>query len=186
MSPTPVPVDASRARAPLAGRRIVVTRARAQSSDLVARLTALGADVVCAPLIRIEPVTELAPLRGAIAALRGYDWIVFTSANAVEIACADPAPFRGAQVAAIGPATAAALERVGIAVALVPARYVAEALAEALVARGVTGQRILVPTAERARPVLGDALRAAGAAVDVIRSTVRSLKKATPARWRAS
>jgi uroporphyrinogen-III synthase len=156
------------ASGPLAGRRIVVTRARAQASDLVQRLTALGADVVCAPVIRIEPVADLSPLRNALAAMASYEWVVFTSANAVEIAAADPAPFRAVRVAAIGPATATALERVGIAVALVPAQHVAEALAAALVSRGVAGKRILVPTAERARPVLGETLRAAGATVDVI------------------
>ena len=165
MSPKPA---STHVPAPLAGRRIVVTRARAQASDLVGRLTALGADVVCAPVIRIEPVADLAPLRRALAALSTYDWIVFTSANAVEIACAEPTPFRGAQVAAIGPATAAALEREGIAVALVPTQHVAEALAVALVTRGVAGKRILVPAAERARPVLADTLRAAGAVVDIV------------------
>lgn len=156
------------APAPLAGRRIVITRARAQSSDLVQRLTALGADVVCAPVIRIEPVADLAPLRRAAAEARSYDWIVFTSANAVEIACTEPGAFAGSNVAAIGPATASALERLGIPVALVPERHVAEALAEALIARGVSGKRVLIPTAVRARAVLGDMLRAAGAAVEVI------------------
>jgi uroporphyrinogen III methyltransferase/synthase len=164
---TPKPAS-THVPAPLAGRRIVVTRARAQASDLVGRLTALGADVVCAPVIRIEPAADLAPLRRALAALSTYDWIVFTSANAVAIACAEPAAYRGAHVAAIGPATAAALEREGIAVELVPAQHVAEALAAALVARGVTGKRVLVPAAERARPVLSDTLRAAGAVVDVV------------------
>jgi uroporphyrinogen III methyltransferase/synthase len=153
---------------PLAGRRIVVTRARAQASDLVQRLTALGADVVCAPVIRIEPAADLAPLRRALTALHTYDWVVFASANAVDIACDQPGAFTGVRVAAIGPATAAALRQRGIAVALIPDRHVAESLAAALVEQGVAGKRILVPSAERARPVLGDTLRAAGAVVDVI------------------
>ena len=156
------------APAPLAGRRIVVTRARAQASDLVQRLTALGADVVCAPVIRIEPWPDLAPLRGALAALHTYDWVVFASANAVEIACEQPASFNAVRVAAIGPATAAALRERGIAVTLIPERHVAESLAAALVKQGVAGKRILVPSAERARPVLADALRVAGAHVDAI------------------
>ncbi len=158
------------ASAPLAGRRIVVTRARAQSSDLVQRLTALGADVICAPVIRIEPFPDLAPLRRALAHVSTYDWVVFASANAVEIACDQPegAAFVDSQVAAIGPATAQALAQRGIKVALVPERHIAESLAAALVERGVSGKRILVPSAERARPVLAETLKGAGAEVDVI------------------
>jgi uroporphyrinogen III methyltransferase/synthase len=154
--------------APLAGRRIVVTRARAQASDLVQRLTMLGAEVVCVPVIRIEPLPDQTLLRRALASLATYDWVVFTSANAADVACTEPAAFAGTRVAAIGPATAAALDRLGVRVALVPQPHVAEALVAALVARGVVGKRILVPSAERARPVLGDGLRAAGAVVDVI------------------
>ena len=158
----------TQASAPLSGRRIVVTRARAQASDLVQGLTALGAEVVCVPVIRIEPLPDLTPLRRALAVLPTYDWVVFTSTNAVDVACTEPAGFARTQVAAIGATTAAALQRRGVAVALVPEPYVAEALVAALVARGVAGKRILVPGAERARAVLGDGLRAAGAAVDVI------------------
>lgn len=158
----------TQAPAPLAGRRIVVTRARAQASDLVQRLTALGADVVAAPVIQIKPMTDLAPLRRALAALATYDWVVFTSSNAVEIACTEPAAFAGTKVAAIGPATAAALARLGVAVELIPEPHVAEALVAALAARGISGKHVLVPSAERARPVLGDGLRAGGAVVDVI------------------
>jgi len=152
----------------LAGRRIVVTRARAQASDLVQRLTALGAEVVSAPVIRIEPLPDLTPLRHALAALATYDWVAFTSSNAVEVACTERAAFAGVRVAAIGPATADALARRGVAVALVPEPHVAEALVAALAARGVSGKRVLVPCAERARPALADGLRAHGAAVDVV------------------
>lgn len=154
--------------APLAGRRIVVTRARAQASDLVQRLIALGAEVLCVPVIRIEPLPDQTRLRRALADLGGYDWMVFTSANAVEVACPPAAALGRTQVAAIGPATAGALAERGVPVALVPEPHVAEALVSALAARGVRGQHILVPSAERARPVLGDGLRAAGAIVDVI------------------
>lgn len=158
----------STASAPLAGRRIVVTRARAQASELVQGLTALGAEVVCVPVIRIEPLPDLTPLRRALAVLPTYDWVVFTSTNAVDVACAEPAGFARTQVAAIGATTAAALQRRGIAVALVPEPHVAEALVAALVGRGIAGKRILVPSAERARAVLGDGLKSAGAVVDVI------------------
>jgi uroporphyrinogen III methyltransferase/synthase len=158
----------TRAPAPLAGRRIVVTRARAQASDLVQRLTALGAEVVSAPVIRIEPLPDLTRLRHALAALATYDWVVFTSSNAVEVACTEPAAFACVRVAAIGPATADALLRRGVAVALVPEPHVAEALVVALAGRGVSGERVLVPCAERARPALEAGLRAHGAVVDVI------------------
>jgi uroporphyrinogen III methyltransferase/synthase len=120
------------------------------------------------PVIRIEPLPDLTPLQHALAALTTYDWVVFMSSNAVDVACTEPAAFAGTRVAAIGPATADALTRRGVAVALVPEPHVAESLVAALAARGVAGKRVLVPCAERARPVLGDGLRAHGAVVDVI------------------
>jgi uroporphyrinogen III methyltransferase/synthase len=86
----------------------------------------------------------------------------------VDIACPDPAALVETRVAAIGPATAAALAQRGVPVALVPERHVAEGLVEALTARGVVGKRILVPTAERARPVLSEGLETAGALVDLL------------------
>ena len=154
--------------APLAGRRIVVTRARAQAGDLTARLTALGAEVVQAPVIRVEPLPDLAALQQALTRLASYEWVAFTSQNAVEIVCTQPAQFAATKVAAIGPATAQALSQRGIRVALVPERHVAEDLADAMAAVGVKGKRILVPAAERGRPALEAGLRAAGALVDVI------------------
>jgi len=154
--------------APLAGRRIVVTRARAQANDLTSRLTALGAEVVQAPVIRVEPLPDLAALQHALTRISSYEWIAFTSQNAVEIVCAQTTNFATTKVAAIGPATAGALSQRGIRVALVPERHVAEALADAIAMHGVKGKRILVPAAERARPALEEGLRSAGAVVDVI------------------
>jgi len=161
---------------PLAGRRIVVTRARDQAGDLVQALAALGADVIAAPTIRIEPLADLGPLRTALADLARYQWLVFTSQNTVRVVCdrlpewgLDPHALSRVPVAAIGPATAEALAERGVTAALVPERFVAEAVVEALVRRGdVRGKRILLPRALEARDTLPDGLRARGAVVDVI------------------
>ena len=166
----------AQASRPLAGRRIVVTRAREQAGDLAQALAALGADVVTAPTIRIEPLADLAPLRAAVADLTRYQWIVFTSQNTVRVVCdrlpewgVSPQALTGIPVAAIGPATAEALAQRGVTVALVPARFVAEAVVEEMVRRGdVAGKRILVPRALEARDALPEGLRAQGAVVDVI------------------
>ena len=161
---------------PLAGRRIVVTRARAQADELTAALVALGAEVIAAPVIRIEPLADLALLRAALADLSRYTWIVFTSRNTVDVVCdrlpewgVAPAALAARPVAAIGPATAAALTERGIAPALVPPQFVAESVVAALAARGnLRGARVLLPRAEQARDALPEGLRALGAAVDVI------------------
>jgi len=160
----------------LAGRRIVVTRAREQAGDLVRALQQLGAEVITAPTIRIEPLADLAPLGAALADLSRYRWIVFTSRNTVDIVFdrlpswgLEPRSLARAAIAAIGPATAAALARRGVPPALVPERYVAEAVVAALArVDGLAGTRILLPRALEARDTLPDGLRARGAVVDVI------------------
>lgn len=169
------PVMAQTSR-PLAGRRIVVTRAREQAGDLVESLAALGADVVVAPTIRIEPLADLGPLRDALGAAARYQWIVFTSQNTVKVVWdsmtrwgLDASVFRGVPVAAIGPATADALAERGVSPALVPDRFVAEAVVEALAAReDLRDKRVLLPRAQEARDTLPEGLRARGATVDVI------------------
>jgi len=169
----PAMAQASR---PLAGRRIVVTRAREQAGDLVRALAALGAEVVAAPTIRIEPLTDLAPLRAALADLSHYEWLVFTSQNTVRVVCdrlpdwgLAPRALAAVRLAAIGPATADALAQRGLTATLVPERFVAEAVVDALVGYGdVRGKRILLPRALEARDALPSGLRAHGAIVDVI------------------
>ncbi len=154
----------------------MVTRAREQAGDLAQALAALGADVVTAPTIRIEPLADLAPLRAAVADLTRYQWIVFTSQNAVRVVCdrlpewgVSPQALTRVPVAAIGPATAEALAQRGVTATLVPPRFVAEAVVEEMVRRGdVGGKRILVPRALEARDALPEGLRARGAVVDVI------------------
>jgi uroporphyrinogen III methyltransferase/synthase len=152
---------------PLAGRTVAVTRARAQSSGLAARLRSLGASVVEAPAIRIEPIDGPAP------DLTKYDLVCLTSPNGVALlferlaaAGLDARAFAGIRVAAIGPGTARALNEHGISPDVVPERFVAEGLVEALA--DVPVQRALIARAAEARDVLPGALKTRGAEVDIV------------------
>ncbi len=151
----------------LHGVSVAVTRARAQASGLAARLRALGAEVVEAPTIRIVPIAGDAP------DLQDYDLVCLTSPNGVRVlferlaaAGRDARALASARVAAIGPGTAAALREHGVIADIVPERFVAEGLVEALA--DVPVRRALVARAAEARDVLPDALRARGAEVDVV------------------
>jgi len=209
-------------RRPLHGRRVVVTRARAQASGLAATLRGLGAEVVELPAIRIEPRLESEEARRAVERIGAgeYALVCLTSPNGVRLlfeAMADagldarafgkgpelkqveeegsPLPVReaatsggetdekrvseggpggdgqtraGPVVAAIGPGTARALAEHGISADVVPERFVAEALVEALERFDVAGSRVLIARAAEARDVLPDALRERGAEVDVV------------------
>ena len=152
---------------PLSGRTVAVTRARAQASGLAAQLRELGAEVVEAPAIRIEPLDGPAP------DLSRYDLVCLTSPNGVRALFArlsaaglDARAFAGARVAAIGPGTAAALRSYGLIADVVPERFVAEGLVEALA--DVPVSRALLARAAEARDVLPDALSARGTDVDVV------------------
>jgi uroporphyrinogen III methyltransferase/synthase len=150
-------------RRPLHGCRVVVTRARAQASGLRSRLEELGAGVVEAPVIRIEPLPFDPP------ELSRFDVLVLTSANGVErVLPADARELAGVTVAAIGTATADALAARGIVADVVPSRAVGEALLAEL--GDVAGKRILLAAAEGARDVLPDGLAAGGADVAVLRT----------------
>jgi uroporphyrinogen III methyltransferase / synthase len=162
-------------RRPLHGRRVVVTRARAQASALAATLRNLGAEFVELPAIRIEPRLSGTEVRDAVAGIGDYSLVCLTSPNGVRLlfeALAevglDARALAGAAVAAIGPGTARALAEHGIAADVVPERFVAEALVEALAGIEVEGRRVLVARAAEARDVLPDALRERGAEVDVV------------------
>ena len=165
---------AAAGRGPLAGRTVVITRARAQGSDLAGQLEALGADVIEMPVIRIAPAVATPEIDAALGALGEYDIVVLSSANGVDALAGlmaergmDARSLRADQlVAAVGPATAAALSRHGIRADVVPARFVAEAMVEALEAVPMEGRRVLIARAQGARPVVADALRARGAVVD--------------------
>jgi uroporphyrinogen III methyltransferase/synthase len=155
---------------PLFGQRVLVTRTRQQASALSTRLRALGAEAIELPTIEIAPPEAWAPLDSAVAELSSYDWIVFTSVNGVAAfwerlskARLDARALHGARLAAIGPATAAALEGHGLKADYIPGEYVAEAIASGL--GNVHGLRVLLPRADIARPALADLLRKAGAEV---------------------
>jgi uroporphyrinogen III methyltransferase/synthase len=172
---------------PLFGKRIIVTRARSRASQLAERLAALGADVVEAPAIRIEPL-DPAPLRTALGTLGDYEWVILTSGNAVEItlrelrACGlDARAFAGTKLVAVGPATAATLAERGLTADLIPERFVAEGVVDALRDRGdVRGARVLYPRAEGARDYLPIELKKLGADVQDI-PIYRSIPDATGA-----
>lgn len=156
-------------RQPLFGRRVVVTRTRQQASELSAGLRRLGAEPIEVPLIEVaDPADGGAALREAAAHLGTYDWVVVTSPNGARRLLAelpDARAFGSARVAAIGPGTAAALAEGNVRADLVPERFIAEWLLDAL----PDGQgRVLLARAEVARDVLPDGLRAKGWAVDVV------------------
>lgn len=165
-----------RERFPLLGLRVAVTRAAHQASEMIAALSKRGADAFACPTIEIADPTDVAPLDDAIGRIGSYDWLVFTSANGVErffarmlAVGADIRDLKGVRLAAIGPATARSIEARYLRVDVVPPRYVAESLFEALETRcTLADSRILIARAEVARDVLPDALGRAGAHVDVV------------------
>lgn len=163
------------ARRPLHGKTVVVTRARAQASGLAQTLRELGAEVVELPAIRIEERTGSPEVGEAVKSLADYTLVCLTSPNgvaalfdAIMAAGRDARALAGATVAAIGPGTAAALAQRGVRADVVPERFVAEALVEALESVEVSGKRVLVARAAEARDVLPDAMRDRGADVDVV------------------
>ncbi len=185
----PTPPAAGPRPGPLAGRRVIVTRARAQSPELVRLLSEAGARPIELPVIEIaDPADEGAALRAALARIGEFDWVVFTSANAVDRSLHDPggaASLGRARVAAIGPGTAEALAALGIETDLVPSRYVAEALVEAFPPPSRPGSgAVLLPCAAGAREVTALGLRAKGWKVEVVEAyrTVQPVLSAGDAR----
>lgn len=158
---------------PLAGKRILITRPRAQAADLCAKLAALGAQPIVFPTIEIAPLEDTSRLDRAINQLSSYDWVIFTSVNGVAAfwnrliaAGKDAGALVGIKVAAIGPATAQALKQRGIQARFMPDEYVADAIVEGI--RDVRGQRILLPRADIAREALAVELERLGGMVDEI------------------
>ncbi len=153
---------------PLVGKRIAVTRPVHQSTAMRRMLEARGATVVEFPTIRIAPASNPGPLLQALNKLATFDRVLFTSVNGVTHTwqhLQHPWP-DSVRVAAIGPATAAALNSRGVMPDFVPSEYVAEALAHGL--GSVQGQSILLPRASKARPILVELLRAGGAKVTLV------------------
>jgi uroporphyrinogen III methyltransferase/synthase len=158
---------------PLFGKRVLVTRPRDQAAELVERLEAMGAEAIEAPMIRIVPPEDFAPLDDACLKAKTFDWIVFSSANAVDsfIArlLATPNDLRAlgpVKLCAVGPATAERLATHGLKVDLTPAEYRAESVLHAISESGdVAGLRILLPRADIGRDLLAEELRKRGADV---------------------
>ncbi len=160
---------------PLFGRRVVVTRSRAQASDLVERLADLGAECIEVPAIRVVPPEDWGPVDAAIGRLPQYDWVAFTSVNGVDLFLSrllekglDARAFNRAGIAAIGPATAERLLAHGLRADLLPKTYRAESVAEAFAAHDMKGKKVLLPRARQARPVLPAELLRMGAQVDEV------------------
>lgn len=170
MTPGP-PTDAPEVEL-LRGLRVVVTRARADAEPLVKALERHGANVLLLPTIEIRPLAS-AELDEVLRGEMAFDWTLLTSANTVRALTQrarqlglDPADLAQlGSVAAIGSATRRALEAAGIQVALVPGQATAEALAEELIAQGISGKRVFLPASRIARAMLPEQLRAAGAEV---------------------
>jgi len=162
-------------RRPLHGRKVVVTRARAQSSALAARLRALGADVAELPAIRIEPRIDTPEVAAMIDDLHSYALVCLTSPNGVDLLLRamaerglDGRALANATIAAIGPGTARALRAHGLIADIVPPRSIAESLVESLREVEVEERPVLVARAAEARDVLPEALAERDAAVDVV------------------
>ena len=160
---------------PLHGVSVLVPRTRQQAGELSERLRALGAEAVEAPTIAIEPAGDPDRLRTAIASLAdgAYDWVVFTSTNAVESTWQhidelglDARLFAGVRIAAVGSSTADALAVRGLRADVVPERQTSRGLADALLAAGAKGDRALLPRADLATDTLTSALTEAGWAAD--------------------
>ncbi len=153
---------------------IVITRAAHQAGELKALLEKAGFRTLLYPAIAIQPPTDARALDAALRHARDYDWLIFTSANAVEAVARrldalnlGPDALQGPSIAAVGPATARAVaQRLGLEIAVIPPKAVGESLLAALPIPA--GQRVLLPRAAKARDVLPDGLRARGVQVDVV------------------
>jgi uroporphyrinogen-III synthase len=151
-------------------KRILITRPRAQASDFAEKLRAAGFEPILFPVIEIRLIENNVALERALSKLNCYDWIVFTSVNAVEVVFSNPKMSKGnrgigdrgtgVRVAAIGPKTAEALQRRGVTPDFVPDEYVAESILPGL--GDLRGKWVLLPRAEIARKALPEAIAEAG------------------------
>jgi uroporphyrinogen III methyltransferase/synthase len=174
---------------PLSGRRILITRPRAQAFAFARLIEALGGEVVDFPTIEIVPPLQYDSLDRAIQNLSSYHWIIFTSVNGVcsfltrlRFLKCDPEALQKIKIAAIGPETGSELERNQLRPAVIPAEYRAEAILDNLIPSAMRGRRVLLPRAAEAREVLPDTLRKWGAEVDVVEA-YRTLPIAREPSW---
>ena len=157
---------------PLFGKRVLVTRSRTQASRMCELLEDAGAVAVELPAIAIVPPDDFAPLDDAVNRLASFGWVIFASVNAVDSVFErldaqglDARAFGAARVGAIGPATAAALERRGIRPDFTPSRSVSSAALEELAAYDWSGVSVLMPAADIGRDELAEGLSRLGASV---------------------
>lgn len=163
---------------PLFGKRILVTRARSQASELVDRVDELGGEPVEFPVIRLQAPAKkeaLQALDDAIDRIPNYDWLLFTSVNGADFFFrrmaelgADIRRLAGVKLGAVGPKTAEALRQRGLIAEALPMQFQADALADALRPKVKAGERVLLPAADIARDTLPNALRSMGLDVDEV------------------
>ncbi len=160
---------------PLFGQKIVITRARAQASGLVSRLTRLGAQCIEIPTIKIVPPPDLSPLKKAIENIKDYDWLVLTSVNGVKFffdtlfaTGKDVRALGHLKFACIGPVTKERLADFGIISDILPETYRAESVIEAFSKTRIQGKKVLLPRAMKARTILPEKLTGMGAQVDEV------------------
>lgn len=165
-------MNESPAERPLTGRRILITRAARTASKLADHVHQLGGQPLLFPTIETVPLTNQAPLQTVCQEIEAFDWLIFTSANAVRFFLAAGADSltdsgsRSPQLAVVGSQTAAALQAQGFQADVMPEQFIASAITAAL--GDVDGQRILLPQSAIARPELAQALRAAGGEVTAL------------------
>jgi len=160
---------------PLFGKKILVTRAKEQASDLSERVRDLGGIPIEFPTIEVIPPESWADADHCAAQMAVYDWVIFTSANGVKFFLErifalgrDIRDLKGPRICAIGPKTAEALDALKVKVDLVPSEYRAESIFEGLKKEDLKGKRLLIPRAKLSRDVLPQELRKTGASVDVV------------------
>ncbi len=160
---------------PLFGKNIVITRARAQASSMVAALNKLGAQCIEIPTIRIEAPDDITPLKESIKNIKNYDWLVFTSVNGVKFFFdtlfamgKDVRALGHLEFACIGPVTKERLADYGIISDILPETYRAESVADAFSNVDVKGKKVLLPRAKKARTILPEELDKMGAIVDEV------------------
>ena len=177
---------------PLAGCRVLVSRAKKQAGALSATLKKMGCEVIEIPFIEIRKPSSYKPLDKALRGLTSCDWLILTSVNGVEAMFermakrkVDKSALAHLKIAAIGPATKAAIEKQGLTVTATPKEYVAESVVNMLQTR-VNGKRVLLVRAKVARDVIPRELRKAGATVDVVEAYETVVPKASERRLRAA
>ena len=176
---------------PLSGVRILVGRAPHQAAKLSDSLAVLGAEVLEIPFIEIRPPRSYKPLDSALERISDYDWVILTSVNGVEALSRrlkalriGPKQISHLLVAAIGPATRAAVEDLGLTVSVVPEQYVAESVVKSLAGR-VEGKRALLVRAKVARDVIPRELKKMGASLDVVEAYRTVVPAASRSRLRS-